>query len=72
MQPGEWRGVWFFDTVACGDRWLHGVHLHDVAGQGQQALEIAQALCAVMRGGFGSFFQCGGGMFLGELQEAPV
>ncbi len=45
------------------------VHLHDVAGQGQQALEIAQAPGAV-RGGFGGFFQCGGGMFLGELQEA--
>jgi hypothetical protein len=41
------------------------VHLHDVAGQGEQALEIAQAPGAVMGGDSGGLFQFGGGMFFG-------
>ncbi len=46
------------------------VHLHDVAGQRQQTLEIAQAPGAMMGGDAGGFFQFGDGMFSGQLQQA--
>ena len=46
------------------------VQLHDVAGQGEQAFEIAQSPGAVVGGEARGFFQPGGGMLFSQLQQA--
>jgi len=46
------------------------VQLHDVAGQLQQAFEIAQAPGAVMVARRVGFFQFGRGMLFSQLQQA--